>query len=260
MLTIKIGCCGIRTTRRKYFETHKIVEIQQTFYKIPSKETLKRWRSEAPKDFEYAIKAWQVITHSPSSPTWRKAGIKVPEHVKDKYGLLRPTKENFDAWNKVIEAAEILEAQIIIVQTPPSFGYTEETLNNAIEFFRKVSENRFIIVWEPRGNWLYHKDKIAHVVNETKIVHCVDPFIIEPVNLVKIGYFRLHGKNHRWPNYKYRYTEEDLMKLLIKIMHIREKYSISTFYVLFNNIYMYEDSLRFKELCVKSRIHEVTCL
>ncbi|MHC1610664.1 MAG: DUF72 domain-containing protein [Candidatus Methanospirareceae archaeon] len=34
-----------------------------------------RWRLRAPKEFEFTVKAWQLITHEPTSPTYRKARL-----------------------------------------------------------------------------------------------------------------------------------------------------------------------------------------
>jgi len=55
-----------------------VVEVQQTFYQIPRIATGKRWREEAPPDFEFTMKAWQLITHEPSSPTYRRLRTVIP--------------------------------------------------------------------------------------------------------------------------------------------------------------------------------------
>jgi len=88
---VRVGCCGFPVSRKRYYESFRVVEVQQTFYKLPSRETLERWRREAPPDFEFTVKAWQVVTHPPSSPTWRKAGLKPEPGKEDRYGFLRPT-------------------------------------------------------------------------------------------------------------------------------------------------------------------------
>ena len=74
---MKVGCCGFPGGMRSYFSRFEIVEVQQTFYQPPRMETALRWRREAPADFEFAIKAWQLITHPPSSPTYRRARVEI---------------------------------------------------------------------------------------------------------------------------------------------------------------------------------------
>ncbi len=246
---IKIGCCGFPVSRRKYFQTHRVVEVQQTFYRLPLERTVEKWRNEAPEDFEFTVKAWQVITHSPKSPTWRKAGIKLEK--PEAYGSLKPTPENIDAWRKIVNIAKILHSKIIVVQTPPSFKMNDENLRNAIEFFKKARSvfGNIVIAWEPRGNWINNPESIREVVEETGIIHCVDPFIMDPVILGDIVYLRLHGKNGKWPNYRYKYSDNDLESLVSKITkYIRE--GCSEIYVMFNNVYMYDDSLAFKKKCI----------
>ncbi len=44
----------------RYFQT---VEINNTFYQLPSKSTLAMWREATPKDFVFACKASRFITH-----------------------------------------------------------------------------------------------------------------------------------------------------------------------------------------------------
>ena len=64
--------CGFTIGRGTYFRQFRVVEVQQTFYDPPAQTTLARWRDEAPPEFEFAMKAWQVITHLGTSPTYRR--------------------------------------------------------------------------------------------------------------------------------------------------------------------------------------------
>jgi uncharacterized protein YecE (DUF72 family) len=40
------------------------IEVNATFYRLQSRETFRRWRSEAPADFRFAIKANRYLTHN----------------------------------------------------------------------------------------------------------------------------------------------------------------------------------------------------
>ena len=68
-MSIRVGLCGIGMARDKYFRTYPVTEVQQTFYEPPKLSLLQRWREQAPRNFEFTLKAWQLITHPPSSPT-----------------------------------------------------------------------------------------------------------------------------------------------------------------------------------------------
>jgi uncharacterized protein YecE (DUF72 family) len=48
---------------RYYAERFPAVEINNTFYRLPSRETLLRWAEEVPPGFVFALKASQRITH-----------------------------------------------------------------------------------------------------------------------------------------------------------------------------------------------------
>jgi uncharacterized protein YecE (DUF72 family) len=48
---------------RYYAERFKSVEINNTFYRMPQKEVLARWKDETPEGFVFVLKAAQGITH-----------------------------------------------------------------------------------------------------------------------------------------------------------------------------------------------------
>lgn len=46
-----------------YAEKFGSVELNNTFYQLPSRETLAAWRKQTPRDFVFAVKASRYITH-----------------------------------------------------------------------------------------------------------------------------------------------------------------------------------------------------
>lgn len=232
---VKVGCCGFPINKKEYFKNFSLVELQSTFYEIPAKiETVKRWRKEAPKNFEFTIKAFQVITHEISSPTYKRLKRKFGNPKN--YGFFKNTKEVFEAWEMTKKVAKVLGVKIILFQCPASFKPEKENIENLKNFFKKISNKNFIFVWEPRGEW--NEKLIKNLCEELSLIHCVDPFKQRPV-FGKINYFRLHGK----PSYnlKYNYTEQDFKEFL-KLCDKRENY------VLFNNLSMFEDAQEFQKL------------
>ncbi len=248
MAVIKVGTCGwsVRGGRSAYYRTFPVIELQETFYNLMPLEKARKLREEAPQGFEFTMKVWQVITHPHTSPTWRRLKEKPPGNLEN-YGFLKPTKENFDAWEKVREVAKELGAKVCVFQTPPSFGYSEENLRNVKEFFSSISRDGIVIAWEPRGSWNQKLDVVAEVVNELGIVHVVDPLKRDSVSKHPVAYFRLHGLGPGEVNYRYRYSDDDLRKLceIVKVKYGGK----DVVYVLFNNIYMAEDAKRFREIC-----------
>jgi uncharacterized protein YecE (DUF72 family) len=54
--------------QKNYYRDFDVVEIQETFYQPGRIEKYEKRRYDAPAGFEFAVKAWQLITHEASSP------------------------------------------------------------------------------------------------------------------------------------------------------------------------------------------------
>ena len=231
-MSVKVGCCGFPVSMEEYFKMFEVVEVQKTFYKPPKPETAKRWRELAGEDFEFTVKAFQVITHPPSSPTYRKARLSV-----DDAGFFKPIKAVFDGWEKTREIARILRARIVVFQTPRLFRECEENIRNIKEFFSSI-EREFIFCWEPRG---WSRDAVRKVCERLELVHVVDPFVEESV-YGSIAYYRLHGYN-----YRHKYGDDELGWLAGRV---RGK---GTCYVMFNNVHMLDDAERFVRILKENK-------
>jgi uncharacterized protein YecE (DUF72 family) len=233
---IHIGCCGFERPHAIYFQHLKLIEIQKSFYKPPRQKTAHRWRvEEAPFDFIFTLKAWQLITHTPNSPTYRKAKISVPYEARSRYGFFQPTDEVFEAWERTRQIASTLKAPVVLFQCPATFRPSTEHKENMRAFFNEVERGGMTFAWEPRGTW--EDDEIAELCQELKLIHCVDPYS-HPTVTKGIAYFRLHGT----PRYYHTYSDDELTQLKEWCQHY------GTVYVLFNNITMWEDGLRFIEM------------
>ncbi len=230
---IRVGCCGFPKGRAACFQHFPLVEVQQTFYKPPRPETARRWREEAPSDFVFTLKAWQLITHPPTSPTYRRSGVSIPADQRDRYGGFRPTPEVLAAWERTREIALALQAPIVVFQCPASFTPTPENVAAMRGFFGAIDRAGLRFAWEPRGPW--PDDLIAALCRDLDLIHCVDPFVRPPVTR-GVAYFRLHGIG----GYGYRFTDADLEQVL----EWCRPFEMAC--VLFNNISMWEDGLRMK--------------
>jgi len=252
-MIIKLGCCGYQKSRKKYFEEFRLIELQDIFYRFPKQETLKKWRTEAPSDFEFSVKASQFITHPPTSLTYKKANVTIK--ASENYGFFKPTKEVFDAWNRTKEYCDILNAKVCIFQTPKSFRPTDENINNMISFFSDISRDDLILGWEPRGDEWSLKT-IFQIVSKLDLIYVYDPFARAESLNSGIYYFRLHGKPPGRKMYNYDYTKDDLIWLQSYITSIGDEESV--FYILFNNgIYSWNSAIRFKEILSKNKMKEL---
>jgi uncharacterized protein YecE (DUF72 family) len=232
---IKIGCCGFRSSRASYYEFLHAVEVQHTFYQPPQVSTLKKWREEAPRGFEFALKAWQVITHQSSSPTYRRLKRPLDEETKAGAGSFRQTPTVADAWELTRACAAALEASAVLFQCPASFRPTPENVRDMREFFRRAERDKLNFCWEPRGGW--PRELVRELCVELDLWHVVDPFA-ERTLTPRRCYFRLHGRK----GWRYRYEDGELEELCSMLP--RDAVS----YVFFNNVGMLEDAVRFREI------------
>ncbi len=231
----QIGCCGFAESMPLYFKEFSVVEVQQTFYQPPKLATVKKWRQQAPHDFEFTLKAWQLITHEPSSPTYRRLREKLPEHSRGNYGSFKPTKEVHDAWLRTREVADALHARVIVFQCPASFCDSEIHRQNLRDFFTSIDREECVFCWEPRGDW--PDDAVRELCSSLNLVHCVDRFVRKSLH-GRISYFRLHGIK----GYRYAYSSMDLRLLYDWCPKDRPGY------VLFNNLNMLSDARKFKAM------------
>jgi uncharacterized protein YecE (DUF72 family) len=243
-MRVKIGCCGFPVAQQKYYQAFPVVELQSTFYRLPRESTLERWRETAPSAFEFVVKTWQVITHPSTSPTWRRANLTLEPNKAARYGYLRPTAENLEAFSRTLEACRMLHARICLIQCPPSFHATSENVRNLTHFLTKIDSGGLILAWEPRGNWVEKPELIRKLCEQLQVVHVADLLRHDPASPVPLVYCRLHGLGKRDVNYSYRYTDTDLQLLGRKLSSL-DKLGCREAYVLFNNVSMYEDAKRF---------------
>ena len=232
---IKIGTCGFRGNKIEYAQILSCVEIQHTFYQPPQIKTLERWRAEMPDDFEFALKAWQLITHEAKSPTYKRLKKKLTEAEKEEAGYFKPTAIVKEAWETTLACANALKAKTILFQCPASFKPYTENISNLEKFFSGIERGNLNFCWEPRGNW---DDKVVKDICERhNLWHVVDPFKKRTVT-PETCYYRLHGVT----GWRYKYEEGELEEL-ISLLPENERS-----YVFFNNIYMTEDALRFQQI------------
>jgi len=232
---IKVGCCGFPVRRETYYKNFEVMEVQQTFYQLPRVDTGRRWKEEAPPNFEFTMKAWQLITHPSSSPTYRRLRMPIPEEKKKNYGFFKSTEEVGEAWSKTLGFAQALGVQKIVFQSPASFFPSNDSVKNLKQFFKKMKTHSFTFIWEPRGKW--ERREVERLCMELDITPCLDPFEEKSVR-GDLLYTRLHGRK----GYRDTYSGAEMKEL------IKKGKGYPQAYLMFNNVGMYEDALHFKKL------------
>lgn len=237
---ISVGCCGWSEARQRYFADFPVIELQGPFYEMPSPALAATWRAAAPDSFEYCLKAWQLITHTSASPTYRRLKSALSEADRGRCGSFRPTDQVRLAWERTRTVAQALRARIVLFQCPASFRPTAENIRNFRSFFSGANRGEHQLAWEPRGEW--DPELIRGLCAEFDLLHCVDPFQARSVYGETV-YWRLHGRG----GYSYSYGDGELEALRDEARACIAA-GRGPVYALFNNISAKDDALRFQAI------------
>lgn len=232
-----VGCCGLPGRQADYYREFPVVEVQRTFYQLPRLSLAEKWRREAPPEFRFTMKAWQLVTHRAESPTYRRLEEELPG-PPGAYGDFQDTHEVWSAWERTLEWARALRAPVVVFQCPRSFRPTEQSLHNLRTFFDRAERDDMHFAWEPRG---WPDDLVADVCRDLDLVHCVDP-LIDDTQWGPFAYHRLHGLPAY--RYRYRYTDDDLERIH-RAAQSELAAGRSCAYVMFNNWWLHDDARRF---------------
>lgn len=229
------------TARDKLFDYSghfPIVELDTSFYAIPSIQNVEKWVQETPEDFRFIMKAYQGITG----------------HLRDE-NPYETRQDMFEAFRKsasVFEAAKKLA--MILVQFPPWFDCQAKHVN----YIRYVRQqlSAFPVAIEFRNQTWYsaeHLDQTLQFLREQQLIHTVCdepqagvgsvPFVTEATankTLVRIhgrnvlGWRNIgHAENWRKVRFLYDYNTEELTQLAERIQKLASE--SKDVFILFNN-------------------------
>ncbi len=253
---------NVRTAESRlqfYSEQFDTVEVDSTYYAIPTKSTAFLWTNRTPDNFVFHIKVYGALTGHGIDPRTLPPDIRdeLPQKEKsEKYlyvkepGLLRMIANKFlDALYPLMNAGKL---GVLVFQFPPWFIYKPENLDIILKYKGMSGRNRMAVEFR-HGSWYASdvRDKVFHFLRKNQIIHVVAdepqfgtlatvPFV--PQTTADIAYYRLHGRNkENWLKkgvetslrYAYLYSDEEL-KEFIPHVETSAKLSKET-YVMFNN-------------------------
>ena len=244
MPDVRIGLCGFTMAFADYVREFPVVEVQQTFYEPPRDATLVRWRRQAPPGFEFTLKAWQLITHEASSPTYRRLRRPLTASERRECGSFRTTTVVLEAWGRTLECARLLRASAVLLQCPRSFRATPENADRIRAFLASVARPEGVrLLWEPRGPW--PPELVLELCRELELVHVVDPMVDTTVTPEQT-YLRLHGVTGA----RHVHTDAELAAVAGALRAAGRPY------VMFNNLPRIGDARRLRALLASATTPE----
>lgn len=203
-----------------YSRIYNFVEVNSTFYEIPSTNQIEKWRNIVPEDFQFTVRAHRSITHQ--------------------YKLQR-TKENLKRLEEMKKICEILQAEILLLQTPASLEITKDVIENFRDLLSSIELNKLRIALETRGTKVstYPRELLKNM-QEYNIINSVDLLKGElPAYKSDILYSRLFGKGEK---NIYQPTDQELKEIDIRAKTGKYKKVVLSFH----SQRMYRDAGRFK--------------
>jgi uncharacterized protein YecE (DUF72 family) len=225
-MRIRVGLCGFTMAMEDYARQFPVVEIQHTFYEPPAADVMRRWRAVTPS-LEYTMKVWQLVTHSSSSPTYRR--MKRPIDRAGEPGFFRASPAVDEGWARSVHSAAILSATALLFQTPASFTPAPENVDRMRNFFERIERPAARLLWEPRGPaWVRERALAVALCRDLHLVHVVDPFVTVPEPHHPV-YWRLHGMSGP----RHSYSDSELQQLRTTLERVEGDRAA---YVMFNNL------------------------
>jgi len=192
------------------------VELNFTFYQVPSEKTIIRIVRKAPRDFKFSIKLHKSITHD---------------------GKL-------DEIDSFLSKMRILEEENLLIgylaQFPYSFRMDDRNRELVNAIASRIGSEKLFIEFR-HDSWVEYCKETCNNFNYVMVDLPSVRNLFPRTSLERNGnvYLRLHGRNLEWfesdekRRYDYNYTEEELSELLSVLSQVR----LSRAFVFFNNCY-----------------------
>ena len=240
----------------RHFDT---VEVDSSFYAIPTPHMVSAWAERTPPGFLFHVKAYGALTgHAigPGTlPPELRALLSTSDRENESIHVADPTLLRELARASVAAFAPLREARrlgFIVFQFPPWFGYKNANLDYLL-YCKELMAGLPIAVEFRHGSWLtrHHADTLFDFLRQHKITYitCDEPQYgtlatapFSPEVTTSMAYLRLHGRNaenwltHDTPRYDYLYGSAELAEFACVARRLSAR-ALMVF-VMFNNCHL----------------------
>ncbi len=174
-----------------YLSVFRTVEINNSFYKLPSADTFSGWRKAVPPDFRFAVKASRYITH------------------------MKKLKDPEQSLTKFMHQVGFLEEKLgpILFQLPPNWHPNPDRLRHFMEHLPKDYQ----YVLEFRNNdWL--EERVFELMRKHQIALCLGDVENNSTSIPLTAdfiYIRLHGPEEKYAS---SYSDSALQEWAQQVM------------------------------------------
>lgn len=207
-----------------YAERFSMVELNSSYYQIPSRRSVRSMVSKVPEGFEFVVKAHRSITHERRPPEEAVPPLLSPLEPMHEAGMLG----------------------CLLFQFPNSFRFSEASFSLLEDLRGALPADWPAVVEFRHSSWLRGGVYEALERMGVGLVNCDMPALrglLPPTDVVTsgVGYVRFHGRNagawydhdQAWERYDYLYSEQELEEWVPRLLDIGRRAKRT--YVVYNN-------------------------
>jgi len=157
-----------------YIQHFSTVELNNTFYKLPSKSSLSAWRDSTPADFTFAVKGSRFLTH------------------------MKKLHNAADGLKRFLDAVELLKPKlsVILFQLPPNWVLNLDRLAQFLAIL--PSEHRYAFEFR---NPTWNTAETYALLSKYNAGYCIFDlagFVSPHQVTANFAYIRLHGPGGKY--------------------------------------------------------------
>jgi uncharacterized protein YecE (DUF72 family) len=248
---------------RFYASQFPIVEIDSSYYGIPSVETAQRWVERTPPDFVFNIKTYRLFTRHQTPVVSLAKDVRQalgPVSKKNIYDTEVPPEISAELWRQFRAVLEVLRAGgklgAVHMQFAPWVAFHPESFDY-IEHCRAMLAGFTVAVEFRNPTWFNSEKHTARTLSFERENGLVNVVVDEPGGIANtipsvwevtnpaLALVRLHGRNHGTWNRKglkasserfdYDYDTPELESIAVDVQKLARRANAT--HVLFNNNY-----------------------
>jgi len=191
----------------EFYTSHfATVELNNSFYRLPSEAAFTTWRDSSPANFTFAVKVSRFITH------------------------IKRLKDTGEAVEKFITRAKILGEKLgpLLYQLPPNMHRNDEVLESFLSTLPQGMKHVFEFRHQ---SWL--EEEVLAILHKYNMGFCIFdmPSVSCPlVATADFAYIRFHGSAGLYWSY---YSDEELASWAKRLANLAE--NLKAIYIYFNN-------------------------
>ena len=246
-------CKSAEARLRFYAAEFPVVEVDSTYYGMPSERNSELWAERTPDDFTFNVKAFRLFTAHPTQP--KALPLNVREQLSPELASKRnlhyrdlPAEHQDKLWEMFVSALEPLDRAgklgVIVLQFPPWFMPRRQSFRHMEECKERLS--RYHAAVEFRSKYWLYEDSLEVTLSFLRQQQLSFISVDEPQGFESsvppladvtgpYGVVRFHGRNRNtWEakglataahRFDYYYSPQELDEWVPRIAMMRQNAS-----------------------------------